>query len=98
MLRMLRKLIPAAAALFVASAVRAQVPAALTGDSPLYEPGKNVTITLLTMGNGEAVWEMFGHTAIMIRSDRTGRDTVFNWGAFNMRAPHFILHFLQGLN
>ena len=99
---MLRKLLPLAlAGSLIASAsvpARAQLPAALMGDSPLYEPGRNVTVTLLTMGNGEAVWEMFGHTAIMIHSDRTGRDTVFNWGAFDFHQPYFILHFLENLN
>jgi uncharacterized protein DUF4105 len=64
----------------------------------LHVPGRDVTVSLLTMGNGEAVWEMFGHTAIRIHDNPSGRDTVFNWGEFDMRAPHFILHFLQGLN
>jgi len=64
----------------------------------LHVPGHEVTISLLTMGDGDAVWEMFGHTAIRVRDTVDGRDTVFNWGAFDMSKPHFILHFLQGLN
>ena len=66
--------------------------------SPLYEPGGKVTISLLTMGNGSEIWEQFGHSAIEIRDMTTGRDTVFNWGAFDMSQPHFIPHFLEGLN
>ncbi len=73
-------------------------PAAAVPLSPLYEPGDKVSIALLTMGNGTAVWELFGHTAILIRDNATGRDTVFNWGAFDMTQPHFIPHFLEGLN
>ncbi len=64
---------------------------------PLHQPGRNVTISLLTMGNGDQVWEVFGHTAIEIRDQVTGRDTVFNWGVFDSRQPNFILHFLKGL-
>jgi hypothetical protein len=63
----------------------------------LHQNGRDVTISLLTMGNGEEVWELFGHTAIWIRDNITGRDTVFNWGVFDSHQPHFIPHFLQGL-
>lgn len=96
---MLRKLFPLLVALLLAAPARAraQLPAALTGDSPLYEPGRNVRVSLLTMGNGADVYELFGHSAIWIHSSRTGRDTVFNWGVFDSHQPHFILHFLQGL-
>lgn len=86
-------------------AARAQAAVAATPTAPatsvvdmLHVPGRDVTVSLLTMGNGEAVWEMFGHTAIRIHDNPSGRDTVFNWGEFDLRAPHFILHFLQGLN
>ncbi len=63
----------------------------------LHSPARDVTISLLTMGNGTKVWEMFGHSAIWIRDDATGRDTVFNWGVFDSTKPNFILHFLKGL-
>lgn len=92
--------VAASAAAQVASPV---APAAVPNGIPtvpdmLHVPGHDVTISLLTMGDGAQVWEMFGHTAIRIRNNVDGRDTVFNWGEFDMRAPHFILHFLQGLN
>jgi len=66
--------------------------------SILESPGKDVSVSLLTMGNGEAIWELFGHTAIRLHNNVTGQDSVFNWGVFDSRQPHFILHFLQGLN
>ena len=66
--------------------------------SVLETRGRDATVSLLTMGNGDLVWEMFGHTAIWIHNNATGQDTVFNWGAFDMTKPNFILHFLQGLN
>jgi hypothetical protein len=66
--------------------------------SILESPGKDVSVSLLTMGNGDLVWELFGHTAIRIHNNVTGQDSVFNWGVFDSRQPNFILHFLQGLN
>ena len=63
---------------------------------PLHQSGRNVTISLLTMGNGEQIWELFGHNGIWIHDNVTNRDTVFNWGVFSFRQPHFIARFLQG--
>ena len=63
---------------------------------PLHQSGQNVTISLLTMGNGEQVWELFGHNALWIHDNVTNRDTVFNWGVFSFHQEHFIPHFLQG--
>lgn len=88
--------------LLAAGALSAQTPLqtpavpALQRDA-MHAPGKDVTISLLTMGNGPQVEAMFGHSAIQIHDNATGRDTVFNWGVFDMQAPHFIAHFLQGL-
>jgi uncharacterized protein DUF4105 len=63
---------------------------------PLHQAGQNVTISLLTMGNGEQVWELFGHNGLWIHDNVTNRDTVFNWGVFSFHQEHFIPHFLQG--
>jgi Domain of unknown function (DUF4105) len=98
---MLHALSRSALALFAAATLDAQVvpravPLSSTPD-PLHEPGQYVTVSLLTMGNGTEVWEMFGHTAIWLHDNATGRDTVFNWGVFDSHQPHFIPHFLQGL-
>jgi hypothetical protein len=83
-----------------ASCVRASAQLAPSGRAvdALHWQGRDVTISLLTIGDGDQVWQMFGHSAISIHNDVTGRDTVFNWGAFDFSQPHFILHFLQGLN
>ena len=97
---MLRTLTRAAAALFAATSLSAQVPgvAPTTPErDALHAPARDVDVSLLTMGNGSEVWEMFGHAAIWIRDRQTGRDTVVNWGTFNRSQPNFIPHFLQGL-
>lgn len=83
----------------MATAARAQAapsPAFASRD-PLHAPGSDVTISLLTMGNGKDVWQMFGHAAIWIHDDRMGTDTVFNWGVFDSTQPNFIPRFLKGL-
>jgi len=36
------------------------------------EPGSDLTIYLVTMGNGTRIWERFGHNAIRIVERRTG--------------------------
>jgi hypothetical protein len=71
-------------------------PAAIAETDPLHQAGRNVTISLLTMGNGSQVWELFGHNAIWIHDLVTNRDTVFNWGVFDFRQPRFIQRFLKG--
>src|SRR5437868_10820000 len=98
---MLRALSRSALALFAATSLAAQaatptVPPPI-GPDPLHQAGQKVTVSLLTMGNGTEVWEMFGHTAIWLHDNGTNRDTVFNWGVFDSHQPHFIPHFLQGL-
>jgi hypothetical protein len=98
---MIRALPRAALMLCAASALAAQsaaprpVPRVVDVD-PLHQIGQNVTITLLTMGSGKEVWELFGHNALWIHDNVTGRDTVFNWGVFDFHQPRFIQRFLKG--
>jgi hypothetical protein len=69
--------------------------------SPSAEPGSELTVTLLTMGVGEQVWEQFGHNALWFHVERPAYmggpvDVVYNWGIFDSSQPYFIPHFLQG--
>ena len=64
--------------------------------APTPEPGSELTISLITMGQGDAVWELFGHNAIWIHDASTMSDEVWNWGMFSFDQPHFILRFLEG--
>ncbi|MGH7714037.1 MAG: DUF4105 domain-containing protein [Gemmatimonadaceae bacterium] len=55
-----------------------------------------LSVSLMTMGPGDAVWERFGHNAIRVRDERTGDDRVYNWGMFSLDESGFILRFLRG--
>jgi hypothetical protein len=48
------------------------------------------------MGQGEAVWERFGHNALIIRDTRMGTDIAWNWGVFDFAQPNFLGRFLTG--
>jgi len=50
----------------------------------------------MTMGNGDQVWERFGHNAIRVVDATNGTDSVYNWGTFDFRQPHFLQRFMTG--
>ena len=60
------------------------------------EPGSDLTIYLMTMGHGNQVWERFGHNAIRVVDATNGTDSVYNWGTFDFRQPHFLQRFMTG--
>jgi hypothetical protein len=97
---MLRAILRGAFVLAAASALGAQLPTAAPAPAPaadaLSQTGQNVTISLMTMANGTAIWSLFGHNALWIHDNISGRDTVFNWGAFDFSQPNFIPRFLRG--
>jgi hypothetical protein len=59
-------------------------------------PGSELRVFLLTMGQGDAVWEYFGHNALVIRNDATGQSIAYNWGIFDNTEPGFLRRFLRG--
>jgi len=62
----------------------------------LAEPGSELTIYLMTMGPGKAVWERFGHNAIWVHDPKRGTDKAYNYGLFDLRQQGFLVRFLQG--
>lgn len=87
---------------FALFAVLALAPAAssqmipFTPAAPIGEPGSELTVYLLTFGQGDAVWELFGHNAIWIKDRSKGTDITYNWGMFDFNQPNFIGRFLTG--
>ncbi|HWN17856.1 MAG TPA: DUF4105 domain-containing protein [Gemmatimonadales bacterium] len=59
-------------------------------------PAESLTVYLMTMGPGKAVWERFGHNAIWIHDPVQGTDKTYNYGLFDLRQENFLVRFLQG--
>jgi hypothetical protein len=53
-------------------------------------------ISLLTCSPGEAIYELFGHTAIRVKDPSQGLDLVFNYGIFDFDTPNFVVKFVRG--
>lgn len=83
-----------AALAFLTSAIPASAQVAASAGSP----GSELTVYLMTIGQGDQVWERYGHNAIGIRDNSTGFDVVYNWGLFSFEEPGFIGKFLRGQN
>lgn len=58
--------------------------------------GSHLQVYVMTMGQGDYVWEKFGHNALGIRDLRTGEDLVYNWGMFSFDQAGFLPRFLRG--
>ena len=80
-----------ALALFITASLGAQPPIPAPA-----EPGARLSVYLMTMGPGDAVWEKFGHNAIWIRDTTQGLDAAYNWGLFDFDAADFYPRFLKG--
>ncbi|MBV9773755.1 MAG: DUF4105 domain-containing protein [Gemmatimonadetes bacterium] len=74
----------------------ASVPTAAAPTPGRIEPGAELTVYLLTMGQGDEVWEKFGHNAIWIHDPVRGTDQAYNYGMFDFRQENFVLRFVQG--
>lgn len=53
-------------------------------------------VEVVTFGPGDHPFTRFGHDAIRVLDPRTGADVVYNFGTFDIRAPHMISDFLKG--
>ena len=58
--------------------------------------GEDLTIYLMTMGAGSAVWERFGHNAIWVHDATAGTDIAYNYGVFSFEQENFLLRFIRG--
>jgi hypothetical protein len=58
--------------------------------------GAALTIYLLTIGQGDLVFQRFGHNALWIRDAARGTDVAYNWGMFDFDQPNFLGRFLTG--
>lgn len=56
----------------------------------------SIRISLLTCGQGEEVYSLYGHTAIRYQNFSQGIDEVYNYGMFDFGAPNFVFRFTLG--
>lgn len=57
---------------------------------------ENASVSIFTCGRGNELYTTFGHTAIRIKDEANNLDVVYNYGAFDFRAPNFYLKFVKG--
>ena len=56
----------------------------------------SLQVFLLTFGQGDRVWERFGHNALWIHDGPAGTDRVYNWGIFDFQQEDFLVRLLTG--
>lgn len=56
----------------------------------------NATISLLTVGPGNEIADMYGHTGIRIKDLTQNVDYVFHYGLYDFNTPGFVMKFLRG--
>ena len=83
-------------AALVAGVVASETQSPVASPQQVAVPGADLTIYLMTMGNGDQVWERFGHNAIRVVDATNRTDSVYNWGTFDFRQPHFLQRFMTG--
>jgi hypothetical protein len=87
--------VPPPVAAPVAAPVVAPVEAPVAAPAP--DSGiVSLSVTLITFGPGEEVWERFGHNALWIHDENAGTDIAYNWGLFDFDQPDFLQRFLSG--
>lgn len=55
-----------------------------------------LTVSLLTCGPGNEIYEYYGHSAIRIQRNTPSLDIVFNYGVFDFNSGNFVLRFALG--
>lgn len=55
-----------------------------------------MTVSLLTCSPGQLSYELYGHTALRVCSEKDSTDDVYNYGAFDFNTPNFTWRFVLG--
>lgn len=54
------------------------------------------TVSVLTMGPGQSLYDSFGHSALRLRDQVMGIDVVYNYGVYDFSDPNFYTKFAKG--
>jgi hypothetical protein len=57
----------------------------------------HLRISLITCGPADALYSIWGHTAIRVTDSSSGMDLAFNYGTFDNADPYFYLKFTRGI-
>lgn len=73
----------------------------LAGGAPFPSDAADASprVFLVTLSPGSAIWERFGHNALVIEDPTEigrRRRVAFNWGTFDFQQPNFIGRFIKG--
>ncbi len=66
------------------------------GNTAAAARGRSLTVRLITVGPGAAVWERFGHNALWIEDSLTGSSVAYDYGRFDFAQPGFLPRFIKG--
>lgn len=58
--------------------------------------GGNIEVSLITFYPGDEVFEVFGHSEIMVKYDKNKSPYFFNYGVFDFNTPNFIGRYITG--
>lgn len=56
----------------------------------------DLRVSLVTFAPGEAVYERFGHNALLFLDTTTGQSVAYDWGRFDFEQPGFLARFIRG--
>ena len=62
----------------------------------LQPPTTNLKVFLVTIGQGGAYWEKYGHNMLWFHDRAAGIDEAYNWGMFDFASPDFLQRQLVG--
>ncbi|MDR3343681.1 MAG: DUF4105 domain-containing protein [Treponema sp.] len=58
--------------------------------------GDHLTLKVAVMGPGDALYFWWGHIALIIEDDTTGKARFYDWGLFSFENEHFYVNFALG--
>ncbi len=56
----------------------------------------NLQVFLLTVGPGDAIWERFGHNALILHDTSEETMLAYNWGIFDFKQHDFVMRLARG--
>jgi hypothetical protein len=94
---MIRRILAIAALLLLAQAPK--LPGSQAPSAPVHPSApaqENLRVYLMTLGPGDAVWERFGHNAIVIEDGSMNSSIAYNWGMFDFDKPGYVAELMKG--